>query len=177
MVGALPSFKTTKYIFMLKLYFKKLLATALYFGLFVLIYFIGFVIFYSISNIFKNQIIHSMVLLGIPFIVIMAVVFNKRVKNLKLEKDYLDNIDNKEKTIVRELKYLKKIPDFWAEMMVFFTLCLPLLIFMSIKSKASLYADIIAGFIIFVIFLVMFLVVYFMHWWIVHTIWLRNQKE
>ena len=160
-----------------KLYLKKILYMLLYLGIFVVIYFVGFPVFYSFSNIFKNRIIRGVLLLGVPFIIMLALVFKMRLKNQKLAEDFKLKIDKDKKVLKRELDYIMRFPDFWAEMLLFSTFLLPVLIFVGVTSPAPLYADIMAGIILFIIFEALFFVADFIQWLIVHAIWLKEGKS
>lgn len=154
-----------------RLYFKKLLTMLLLAGLCFAISVLGSVILITVANFFQNVLIRSLILIGIPAIIILCIVYHYRRENDELKRAYQEYCDHDRITLIKELLFMIKCPDFLMELLAFTTIMVPLVLTLCIASDVPWWVEILAGGIILCIaeavFLVIDLALWLMvyHWW------------
>ena len=99
---------------MIKLYFKKLLSMLLYAGIWILVFFIGYGAFATAANFFKFNIVRYSILIGIPAIIILAIVYNHRKEKTEIKRFYLKSVTDKKMILIKEIRYMLTFPDFFS---------------------------------------------------------------
>lgn len=159
---------------MIKLYFKKLLSMLLCIGLFFVIYYLGSGALMTLSNFFKNPIVRYSILFGIPVMIIIALIFKRRLENAQGKREYLKNRRERGEGLKNEWLYLLGLPDFRAEAAAFATALLPFLIAVGIGSDAPFWADLLAGAVLFCLLEGVLLALDFSLWLTVHIKWVKQ---
>ncbi len=154
-----------------KLYFKKLLIILLFAGLCFVISLLGSVILLTVANFFQNVFVRSLILIGIPAVVILGIVYHYRRENKDLARAYQEYCNHEKMTFKKELLYMIRFPDFLAEILAFATILLPMIIALCIATSEPLWAEMLAGVIVLCIAEAVFFVIDFALWMIVHHWW------
>ncbi len=159
---------------MKKLYFKKLWSIIVYALTCFAIYFIGFSIISLIANFFKNPIVRLIILLGIPLTIILIRIYNKRLENSEMRREYLASVNQEHSALKDEWQYMIKFPHFLAEVFAFSTLTF-LFTFVTIIGIAVPFAvRIFSMLIVFIISAGLYFVIDFGLWMLVHRTWKKE---
>lgn len=156
---------------MRKLYFKKLISILGHFALCYAIYFIGFSILSLIANFFKNDLVRICIAFGIPLILVLIRVFNRRVENQEMRRAYLADA-NRERFVFRE-EWVRicKFPHFRAEVLAFATLDLVITVIILFWVTASWRGYLLLALIFFAAPCAIFFSIDFLLWLKVHNTW------
>lgn len=159
---------------MTRLYFKKLLSVVVGFVLWAVIYFIGFNLLLTVSNIFENQILYYFIVYGIPLIIILAIVFNRRAGNVDLKRSYKNAFDNSKPSLKEEIMYILKSSDFQAEILAFASFFIPFDIIVGFGAEIPWWASIITAIVVLGALVAICGVFDFILWTIVHINWRKK---
>ena len=159
---------------MKKLYFKKLLSILLYALICLAIYFIGFSILSLIANFFKNGIIRLIVLLGIPLTIVLIRIYNQRLENQEMRREYLANENKGRLNLKDEWRYMILFPHFLAEISAFSTLVFLVTFASLIGVDAPFGVRILSIVFSFVPIAVLYFIIDFVLWMLVHKTWKKE---
>ena len=159
---------------MKKLYFKKLSSIILYTLICVAIYFIGFSIISLIANFFKNAIIRLIILLGIPLTIILIRIYNKRLENPEIRREYLASVNKEKFNLKDEWQYMIKFPHFLAELSAFSTLAFLYALLTVIGVPVPFLIKILSILLAFIIFAGLYFVIDFGLWILIHRTWKKE---
>ena len=154
-----------------KLYFKKLLIMLFYAGVCFVISLLGSAILLTVANFFQNVLVRSLILIGIPAVIILGIVYHYRRENNDLRRAYREYCNHEIMTFKKELLYMIKFPDFLAEILAFTTIIIPMTLMLCIATNAPWFAEVLAGMIVLCIMEVIFIAIDFALWMIVHHWW------
>lgn len=154
-----------------KLYFKKLLIMLFYVGVCFVISLLGSAILLTVANFFQNVLVRSLILIGIPAVIILGIVYHYRRENNDLRRAYQEYCNHEKMTFKKELLYMIKFPDFLAEILAFTTIIIPMTLILCIATNAPWFAEVLAGMIVLCIMEVIFIAIDFALWMIVHHWW------
>lgn len=156
---------------MRKLYFKKLISILGHLALCLIIYWLGITFISIIANFFKNWFVRFCIGFGIPLILVLIRVFNRRSDNQEMRRAYLAEA-NRERLVFREEWYrICKFPHFRAETLAFATLSFVITIFILFFFIAPWWFYIYLAAIFFVVPCVLFFIGDFALWLKVHNTW------
>ena len=105
-----------------KLYFKKLISILGHLVLCLVIYLIGSSIISLIANFFKSWFIRFCIGFGIPLILVLIRVFNRRLDNQEMRRAYLAEANRERLVLKEEWSRICKFPHFLAELLAFVTI-------------------------------------------------------
>jgi len=159
---------------MKKLYFKKLISIILYTLIFIAIYLIGFSIISLIANFFKVLIIRTIISFGIPLTIILIRIYNKRLENPDLRREYLASVKEGKLNLKEEWQYMFKFPHFLAELLAFSTLAFAYSLLTVIGVSVPFIIKILSILLAFVIFAGLYCIIDFFHWILVHRTWKKE---
>lgn len=161
---------------MLKLYLKKLLTMVVYICVFLALYFVVYSALFTLSNFFEAPVLRYLVLFGIPLILIFGVVYHFRAKDGFNRSEYLKNTDRAKLHLKDEFHYLLKFPAFRTELLAFSTFLVPFLFAIGIsnENEAPWWANVIAGFLLYLLFAGVYAVIDALLWTSVHRKWRKN---
>lgn len=141
----------------------------------LLIYYVGFSALKTVSNFFKAQFVRYGVLFGIPAIIILVMVYRRRIENAEIKRSYLKICDTPKLIWKNEMAHMLRLADFRGELAAFATVLLPILIAVGMESQAPWWADIMAGIVVFCLSEGIFLVFDLILWLAVHHKWQRER--
>ena len=159
---------------MKKLYFKKLTSIILYTLICIVIYLIGFSLISLIANFFKVLLIRQIISFGIPLAIILIRIYNKRLENPDLRREYLTAVNTERLNLKEEWQYIIKFPHFLAELFAFFTLAFLYSILTVIGVPVPFIIKILSILLAFVIFAGLYFIIDFFHWILVHRTWKKE---
>ena len=159
---------------MKKLYFKKLISILGHSALCLIIYFIGFSILSLIANFFKNYFIRICIAFGIPLILVLIRVFNRRTDNQEMRRAYLANA-NRERLVWREEWHrICKFPHFLAEILAFASLDFIITVIIAFLVIGPWWVYILVALLYFAVPCVLFFIIDFALWLKVHNTWRKD---
>ena len=154
-----------------KLYFKKLISILGHLALCLVIYFVGVSIISLIANFFKSWFIRFCIGFGIPLIIVLIRVFNRRLDNQEMRRAYLAEA-NRERLVLKEEWYrICKFPHFLAELLAFVTIAFVVTVVVCFILMAPWWFYLYVAFILFVVPSVLFFIGDFALWLRIHCIW------
>ncbi len=159
---------------MRKLYFKKLISILGHFALCLIIYFVGFSILSLIANFFKNWFVRLCVGFGIPLILVLVRVFNRRVENQEMRRIYLADANRERLIFGEEWHRICKFPHFLAEVLAFASIALVVTVVVSFIVIVPWWGYMLIALIDFVIPCAIFFVIDFSLWLKVHDTWRKD---
>lgn len=159
---------------MRKLYFKKLISILGHFALCLIIYFIGFSILSLVANFFKNYLIRLCIAFGIPLILVLIRVFNRRVDTQEMRREYLAEANRECLVFGEEWNRICKFPHFRAEILAFASLDFIITIPLAFLFIAPWWFYILLTLICFVGPCILFFVIDFALWLKVHNTWRKD---
>ena len=159
---------------MKKLYFKKIFSITLYSLICLAIYFIGFSIISLIANFFKNPIIKLIILLGIPLTIILIRIYNKRLENPEMRREYFAAVNQGRFALKEEWRYMIKFPHFLAEILAFSTLAFLFAFVTIIGIAVSFTVKLLSMLTVFIISAGLYFVIDFGLWMLVHRTWKKE---
>ena len=165
---------------MFKLYLKKLVLIIGFCFTTLGLYFLCYPLISTIANFFKNSFIHYTIIFGVPIFIVLILVYNGRVQDQKLRKNYLNYIKTKDsKNLIDKIKdeivYLKSFQPLQAELLAFATLILPFVVAIGITSDngAPFISNVLAGITLFAVFVGSYLILDVLFWVIIYKKWLK----
>ncbi len=159
---------------MRKLYFKKLISILGHSALCLVIYIIGFSILSLVANFFKNYFIRLCIAFGIPLILVLIRVFNRRADNQEMRRAYLADA-NRERLIFREEWHrICKFSHFRAEVLAFASLAFIITIIIAFWVIGPWWVYILIALIDLIAPCVLFFVIDFALWLKVHNTWRKD---
>ena len=159
---------------MKKLYFKKLISIMLYTLIFIAIYLIGFSIISLIANFFKSLLVRMIISFGIPLTIILIRIYNKRLENPDMRREYLASVKKGKLSLKEEWQYIIKFPHFLAELFAFLTLAFVYSFLSIIGFPVPFIIRILSMLLCFIIFASLYFVIDFSHWIFVHRTWKKE---
>ena len=159
---------------MRKLYFKKLISILGHLALCLVIYLIGLSIISLIANFFKNWFVRLCIGCGIPLILVLIRVHNRRIENQEMRRAYLADA-NRERLILKEEWYrICKFPHFLAEVLAFASIAFVVTVLVCFMLIAPWWFYIFIAFIFFVVPSILFLIGDFALWLKVLSTWQKD---
>ena len=159
---------------MRKLYFKKIISILGHLALCLIIYWLGITFISIIANFFKNWLVRFCIGFGIPLILVLIRVFNRRSDNQEMRRAYLAEA-NRERLVFREEWYrICKFPHFRAEILAFASIDLVFAIAVAFRFIAPWWFYIYLAAIFFVVPCVLFFIGDFALWLKVHNTWRKD---
>ena len=159
---------------MRKLYFKKLISILGHFALCLIIYFIGFSILSLVANFFKNWFVRLCIGFGIPLVLVLIRVFNRRADNQEMRRAYLADA-NRERLIFGEEWYrICKFSHFRAEVLAFASLAFIITITIACLVRGPWWVYIVMVLMDLIAPCVLFFIIDFALWFKVHNTWRRD---
>ena len=159
---------------MRKLYFKKIISILGHLALCLIIYWLGITFISIIANFFKNWLVRFCIGFGIPLILVLIRVFNRRSDNQEMRRAYLAEA-NRERLVFREEWYrICKFPHFRAEILAFASIDLVFAIAVAFRFIAPWWFYIYLAAIFFVVPCVLFFRGDFALWLKVHNTWRKD---
>ena len=159
---------------MRKLYFKKLISIFGHFSLCLIIYFIGFSILSLIANFFKNWFVRLCIGFGIPLVLVLIRVFNRRADNQEMRRAYLADANRERLVLGEEWHRICKFPHFRAEVLAFATLDFVFTVLIAFSLIAPWWFYIWVAFICLVVPCAIFFAIDFALWLKVHNTWRKD---
>ena len=159
---------------MRKLYFKKLISILGHFALCLTIYFIGFSILSLVANFFKNWFVRLCIGFGIPLILVLIRVFNRRADNQELRRAYLADANRERLIFGEEWHRICKFFHFRAEVLAFATIAFIVTAVVCFMLIAPWWFEIYVIAIFFVVPCVLFFIGDFALWLKVHNTWRKD---
>ena len=159
---------------MKKLYFKKLTSIIVYTLICIAVYLIGFSLISLIANFFKVLIIRTIISFGIPLIIILIRIYNKRLENPDLRREYLASVKEGKLSLKEEWQYIIKFPHFLAELLAFSTLAFAYSLLTVIGVPVPFIIKILSILLAFLIFAGLYFIINFLHWVFVHRTWKKE---
>ena len=157
-----------------KLIVKKLLSMLAYAAVIWIIFFLGSGALLTTANFFADSVVRGAILLGFPVLLALLLIVLRRVQNMDLEGSYLAFCDGSKPTVGQELGYLGRFSHLRAEVVVFASLDLILVLALVASSSAPWYANLLAGVIFLILFPAVFLLLDALLWLAVHALWRRS---
>jgi hypothetical protein len=159
---------------MRKLYFKKLISIFGHFALCLIIYFIGFSILSLIANFFKNWFVRLCIGFGIPLVLVLIRVFNRRADNQEMRRAYLADANRERLIFGEEWHRICKFPHFRAEVLAFATLDFVITVLIEFSLIAPWWFYIWVALICLVVPCAIFFAIDFALWLKVHNTWRKD---
>ena len=159
---------------MRKLYFKKLISIFGHFALCLIIYFIGFSILSLIANFFKNWFVRLCIGFGIPLVLVLIRVFNRRVDNQEMRRAYLADANRERLIFGEEWHRICKFPHFLTEILAFATIAFVVTVVVCFMLIAPWWFYIYVAAIFFVVPSMLFFIGDFALWLKVHNTWRKD---
>lgn len=161
---------------MRKLYFKKLLSILGHSALCIVIYFIGFTLLTLVANFFKNHFIRLCIAFGIPLILVLIRVFNRRVENQEMRRTYLADANRERLIFGEEWHRICKFPHFLAEILAFATIDVVIAVVVAFLVTGPWWVCISVALIYFIAPCALFFIIDFFLWIRVHNAWRKDAK-
>ena len=159
---------------MRKLYFKKLISIFGHFSLCLIIYFIGFSILSLVANFFKNWFVRLCIGFGIPLVLVLIRVFNRRADNQEMRRAYLVDANRERLIFGEEWHRICKFPHFRAEVLAFATLDFVITVLLEFSLIAPWWFYIWVALICLVVPCAIFFAIDFALWLKVHNTWRKD---
>ena len=159
---------------MRKLYFKKIISILGHLALCLIIYWLGITFISIIANFFKNWFVRFCIGFGIPLIIVLIRVHNRRIENQEMRRAYLAEANRERLVFKEEWSHICKFPHFLAEVLAFATIDLVITIVAFFMVIAPWWFYIYIAFILFVVPSVLFFIGDFVLWLKVHNTWRRD---
>lgn len=159
---------------MRKLYFKKLISILGHFALCLTIYFIGFSILSLVANFFKNWFVRLCIGFGIPLVLVLIRVFNRRADNQEMRRAYLADANRERLIFGEEWHRICKFSHFRAEILAFATIAFIVTAVVCFILIAPWWFEIYVIAIFFVVPCVLFFIGDFALWLKVHNTWRKD---
>ena len=159
---------------MRKLYFKKLMSILGHFALCLAIYFIGFSILSLVANFFKNWFVRLCIGFGIPLVLVLIRVFNRRADNQEMRRAYLADANRERLIFGEEWHRICKFSHFRAEILAFATIAFIVTAVVCFMLIAPWWFEIYVIAIFFVVPCVLFFIGDFALWLKVHNTWRKD---
>lgn len=154
-----------------KLYFKKLISILGHLALCLVIYLIGSSIISLIANFFKSWLVRFCIGFGIPLILVLIRVFNRRLDNQEMRRAYLAEANRERLVLKEEWSRICKFPHFLAELLAFVTIAFVVTVVVCFMLMAPWWFYLYIAFILFVVPSVLFFIGDFALWLRIHSIW------
>ena len=154
-----------------KLYFKKLISILGHLVLCLVIYLIGSSIISLIANFFKSWLIRFCIGFGIPLILVLIRVFNRRLDNQEMRRAYLAEANRERLVLKEEWSRICKFPQFLAELLAFVTIAFVVTVVVCFMLMAPWWFYLYIAFLLFVVPSVLFFIGDFALWLRIHSIW------
>ena len=154
-----------------KLYFKKLISILGHLALCLVIYLIGSSIISLIANFFKSWLIRFCIGFGIPLILVLIRVFNRRLDNQEMRRAYLAEANRERLVLKEEWSRICKFPHFLAELLAFVTIAFVVTVVVCFMLMAPWWFYLYIAFLLFVVPSVLFFIGNFALWLRIHSIW------
>lgn len=159
---------------MVKLYFKKLFSMIIGLILWVLIYFVGYNLLATLSNVFENPIIKYLVLFGLPLLAIIIIVYNRRLENNEIRRSYKQAVESSKPTLKETIKYMSNFSDFRAELLSFATIFFPFVLIIGFGAEIPWWASIITVIVVWGVTVAICGIIDFILWTVVHNKWRKD---
>ncbi len=159
---------------MKKLYRKKLFSILLHTIVCYVIYLIGFSLISLIANFFTNPFIKLVFLLGIPLMIVLIRVYNRRLENAELRRSYLGDANRDRFAVADEWRCMLKFPHFLAELFAFATILFPVTLIISITLPTTWWIRIFVGLLSFGLLWGIYFIVDFALWLFIHKAWRKE---
>ena len=154
-----------------KLYFKKLISILGHLALCLVIYLIGSSIISLIANFFKSWLVRFCIGFGIPLILVLIRVFNRRLDNQEMRRAYLAEANRERLVLKEECSRICKFPQFLAELLAFVTIAFVVTVAVCFMLMAPWWFYLYIAFLLFVVPSVLFFIGNFALWLRIHSIW------
>ena len=159
---------------MRKLYFKKLISILGHFALCLIIYFIGFSILSLVANFFKNWFVRLCIGFGIPLVLVLIRVFNRRTDNQEMRRAYLADANRERLIFGEEWHRICKFSHFRAEVLAFASLAFIITVIIAFWVIGPWWVYIVIALIDFIVPCVLFFAADFALWLKVHNTWRKD---
>ena len=160
-----------------RLFLNKLIVTLIGFVFFFVLYLFGAGLFGSMAMVFESLWVRSAVAMGIPILIILALICPYRAKDSKTKKFYLEHMEEPKFRLKKELIYLFTFPELYAEIAAFVTIVIPFIVAVGILEKTPPMWLVIACLLILLMAIVPVVVVDVLIWMIVHARWLKDARD
>lgn len=159
---------------MKKLYFKKLFSIIAYAVICYLIYLVGFNFLSLLANWFENIIVRFAIFFGIPLIIVLIRIYNKRFEMQELRRAYLTQVNRECLIFKDEWRYMIKFSHFSAEICAFITIFLPLSMFIGFARESFGLIGFLVGLLFLIGFVTVSVTTDFVLWLLVHNTWRKG---
>ena len=157
-----------------KLYFKKLISILGHLALCLVIYLIGSSIISLIANFFQNWFVRFCIGFGIPLIIVLIRVHNRRIENQEMRRSYLADANRERLIFGEEWHRICKFPHFLAEVLSFVTIAFVVTVVVCFILMAPWWFYLYIAFLLFVVPSVLFFIGDFALWLKVHITWRKD---
>ena len=164
---------------LVKLFLQKLAVGVIGFGAFFVILFAAASFLGSIASLFTfSKLATPVIGIGVPVLIVIAVICPYRAKDSKTRKAYLEHMDGPGFGIKKELTYMLRFSEFYMEIFVFELLLFPVFLLAVRLNGSNISGDtFVTALCVGVIALVPFAVTDICVWQIVHVYWRRTLKK
>ncbi len=159
---------------MLKTYLKKLLFTLIGGVIFAIFFGLEYLLITKFFCEIEGRLLLQYIMILIALLISLFILLIARVKSKTKKEEYLKLQKGTEYSLKTDLLFTLKSNDFTAEILVLFTICLPMFIMTGINSGTDFLPFVFATFVLSVLSLVLLIIFDIPLWLIAHNKWHKD---